>query len=588
MTYRIIRYCLFLLPVLVCVLDADASWQIDPERYHVSVHGQTLCTECHQDASDTQAHPDPANVNKSVSDFFSAETCSDCHESVEDYVDAGEHGGKAIESTRDIENCLACHNPHYDMGSDVPDRFDSNVSAKDQCNACHEEQAHLPSSDSDDKPCMACHTELKNNAGGAVNVSAFCLHCHGDVDGGRFTASFPRIDGRSFLPLAHGDISCLSCHTRAAEYMHGNQPETNCRQCHKRHDEGTAHDAHINISCQACHGGDGMAEKDPETGRVTRTGGSLSGPASRVHEMTIDDERSCTRCHYPGNDLGAAGMVLPAKSLICMPCHTATFSVGDTVTLSSLFIFILGMLSLIYGLLAGRMGDAPESTRMGNLMLVIRNAGGALFSSRVVIIARTLFIDGLCQRPLFTRSPSRWAIHALIFYPFVIRFSWGICALFLSKLFPDLDMTRELLDKNNSIGALLFDVTGLMVILGACLAVVMKKERPAEGFIKMPGHDWIASALLLSIVLVGFILEGMRIAMTGFPVGSQWAFGGNGLAVLFSGTTGIADIYGYVWYAHAVFTGLFVAYLPFSRMLHMITAPVVMAMNRLEKEKEHN
>jgi nitrate reductase gamma subunit len=34
-----------------------------------------------------------------------------------------------------------------------------------------------------------------------------------------------------------------------------------------------------------------------------------------------------------------------------------------------------------------------------------------------------------------------------------------------------------------------------------------------------------------------------------------------------------------VWYLHAVFTGAFIVYLPFSRMLHMIMAPVVMAMN---------
>ena len=38
-------------------------------------------------------------------------------------------------------------------------------------------------------------------------------------------------------------------------------------------------------------------------------------------------------------------------------------------------------------------------------------------------------------------------------------------------------------------------------------------------------------------------------------------------------------IYGYVWYVHAILTGAFVAYLPFSRMLHMIMAPISLAMN---------
>jgi nitrate reductase gamma subunit len=41
----------------------------------------------------------------------------------------------------------------------------------------------------------------------------------------------------------------------------------------------------------------------------------------------------------------------------------------------------------------------------------------------------------------------------------------------------------------------------------------------------------------------------------------------------------LIHLYGYVWYLHAILTGAFVAYLPFSRMLHMIMAPVVMAIN---------
>jgi len=76
-------------------------------------------------------------------------------------------------------------------------------------------------------------------------------------------------------------------------------------------------------------------------------------------------------------------------------------------------------------------------------------------------------------------------------------------------------------------------------------------------------------------MVVGFVLEGLRIAMTGYPPGSAYAFVGDGLSRVFYGATGLDDLYGYVWYGHAILTGLFVAYLPFSRMFHIILAPAV-------------
>jgi len=70
----------------------------------------------------------------------------------------------------------------------------------------------------------------------------------------------------------------------------------------------------------------------------------------------------------------------------------------------------------------------------------------------------------------------------------------------------------------------------------------------------------------------------MRIAMTGTPAGSQYAFLGYVVSRLFTGAN-LSGIYGYMWYGHAILTGAFVAYLPFSRMFHMIMAPVSLSIN---------
>ena len=95
----------------------------------------------------------------------------------------------------------------------------------------------------------------------------------------------------------------------------------------------------------------------------------------------------------------------------------------------------------------------------------------------------------------------------------------------------------------------------------------------------LPSQDRIALIVIGAIVVVGFVLEGMRIAMTGFPRGSEWAFLGYGISELFSQGSRLVNIYGYVWYLHALLSGAFLAYLPFSRLLHIIVAPLVLTMN---------
>ena len=89
----------------------------------------------------------------------------------------------------------------------------------------------------------------------------------------------------------------------------------------------------------------------------------------------------------------------------------------------------------------------------------------------------------------------------------------------------------------------------------------------------------LALVLLGSIVAAGFVLEGLRIAMTGTTGSAAYAFIGFGISRLFFNPEIVTDIYGYVWYVHSALTGAFVVYLPFSRLLHIIWSPVVLALN---------
>jgi nitrate reductase gamma subunit len=202
-----------------------------------------------------------------------------------------------------------------------------------------------------------------------------------------------------------------------------------------------------------------------------------------------------------------------------------------------------------------------------------------IFSNRIISVIKVLILDGLLQRRLFRISISRWFIHALIFFPFLIRFCWGWIALVASNWLPEWQGVWIMLDKNHPLTAFLFDLSGGLVIVGVVLMLARKYALGSIDKLEgLPRADWPAYSLMGGIIIVGFILEGMRIAMTGTPQGSQFSFLGYTISALFAGVD-LTGIYGYIWYAHAIFTGAFVAYLPFSRMFHMIMVPVSLAMN---------
>jgi nitrate reductase gamma subunit len=207
------------------------------------------------------------------------------------------------------------------------------------------------------------------------------------------------------------------------------------------------------------------------------------------------------------------------------------------------------------------------------------NAARAIFSGKFFSVIKTAFLDVFLQRRLYRRSAKRWIIHGLIFFPFVFRFVWGIAGLFASIWLPERSIAWFLLDKNNPTAAFLFDLTGIMILLGVIFAFLRERASRADRPPGLPAQDRWALGLIGGIVGIGFILEAMRIAMTGWPAGSEYAVIGYAISRLFSGITGLVDVYGYVWYIHAILTGAFIAYLPFSRLMHIIIAPVVLAIN---------
>jgi len=571
--------------IVVGARAGDGAWLLEERGFHISSHGQMSCLDCHEDVSDEPLHPDPREVNQNLTDFFSTGKCLVCHDDVEGGLERGVHGSTKVTEPKAYLRCLDCHHPHYQerLGDNRMGRFDPGTSRTQQCGACHKPYDRLPPLSAEDETCMSCHrAPLQEGPSAPAQTTRFCFHCHAKegTPTQRLTGKrVSLIDPDQYMATPHAEVACSECHLHGAQYPHSHQGLGPCTACHTPHDEKVTYDAHLTVACGACHLSDIDPVRDSATGRILWTRERRPEETSAIHHMAIPGEEDCRICHLAGNSLGAASMVLPPKSILCMPCHAATFSVGDTITVLTLILFLAGMIGVMAYWLSGSVPRSPGAGAIQKLLWVLRDTLRHLFSARILPIARAVFWDVLLQWRLFRLSKGRWFIHGLIFWAFGVRFGWGMIGLIGSLWKPQWAFIWAVLDKNDPVTAFLFDLTGIMLMLGVGLVWVRgagtQDRRPAG----LPRRDHLALALIAGIAGVGFVMEGMRIAMTGSPPGAEYAFLGHALSIGFSGISWVEDTYGYVWYLHALLTGIFIAYLPFSRLFHIITAPMVLAMN---------
>jgi predicted CXXCH cytochrome family protein len=593
--YKVLQLVTTIISVLLftgfSATAAQTGWLLNSARFHISAHGQISCQDCHSDVEQQATHPDPTRVNKSLADFFYTERCLECHDSVAEDLAQNLHGSEKVEDPESYDDCISCHHPHEQPWlSDESKKVDPDESPQTQCASCHEHQKELPPFSTEDEACMICHRlPGADDPLAGDRIKNLCFQCHADsgADAQKKTAeAVALIRPDDYQHTAHAQLACTTCHPQAAAYEHVKQQTADCSQCHFSHDEKIAHDTHNLVACEACHLTGVAPLRDLKSKRVLWKRLSNLDEPLRIHKMvSFEDESACRRCHAAGNPVGASAMILPAKSILCMPCHAATFSVGDTTTVLALIVFSAGMgitLLLLLSATAAH-GSRADIAKRPVSPAAVNDAAGR--SARIISFIKALALNVFLQKRLFDRSRLRWMIHGLIFFPMALRFLWGIVALTGSIGVPQSPWVWQLLDKNNALTAFVFDLSGVMILAGIVLALIRSGFESTGRVAGLPKRDRFALILIGSIVLVGFVLEGMRMAMTGAADNAAYAFVGFAVARLFSNATALTEVYGYVWYVHAVLTGVFVAYLPFSRLLHIILSPVVLMMNAAAHHK---
>jgi len=135
----------------------------------------------------------------------------------------------------------------------------------------------------------------------------------------------------------------------------------------------------------------------------------------------------------------------------------------------------------------------------------LRSAAKVVFSSRIATIIRSIFADLLLQQRVYRKSWLRWTAHTLIFFGFIpLLLMHAMDGILTQKLFAGYEPT---------LNPYLFlrNLFGLMVLVGVGLAVYRRITfRPLR--LKTYPSDWAALIFVGGIILSGMLLEGAKMS----------------------------------------------------------------------------
>lgn len=117
------------------------------------------------------------------------------------------------------------------------------------------------------------------------------------------------------------------------------------------------------------------------------------------------------------------------------------------------------------------------------------------------------------------------------------------------------------------------EIAGLLVLFGLLVAVWRRHAGRPPTLEVIPADSW-GFWLLASVIITGFAVEAVRIGVAGDPW-QRLSFVGYALSPLASEldpSTGVA-LHAALWWAHAVLVFVWVASIPYTRYLHLLTLP---------------
>ena len=188
---------------------------------------------------------------------------------------------------------------------------------------------------------------------------------------------------------------------------------------------------------------------------------------------------------------------------------------------------------------------------------------------------------GLSMRSVMERKDTG-LMHAMIYYGFIVLFL-GTVTLELDHIAPT--SLKFLEGAFYQWYSLILDAFGLVFLAGLAWAAIRRWwVRPWRARTKSKPEDALILGLLAFLGISGFAVEGARIALVGRPAFETWSFVGYPLSGLMPQASA-ASIHLALWVTHAVAFLSFLVVLPTTKLRHMFTSPLNMALAPRERPK---
>ncbi|MDP2953890.1 MAG: respiratory nitrate reductase subunit gamma [Chloroflexota bacterium] len=225
---------------------------------------------------------------------------------------------------------------------------------------------------------------------------------------------------------------------------------------------------------------------------------------------------------------------------------------------AAVLIFLIGVM----GNLAFWLGGGPAVSRRARLSWFLRKAPVFILNRRTLW---AFLSQVLLQTQVWRRGRLQWLMSVCL--------TWGTLELFfigsLGDMFRDYGLAS--LSKDEPWFALTNEVGGLMLGTGVAIALYRR------WVLRLPqlGSNWEDSLVLIWLALIaatGYLTEAGRLLSEGVPQGqAAYSFVGQALSRLGPGWGGI---YPYLWWLHAGLSFSLVAYIPYSKLFHIIAGPL--------------
>lgn len=241
--------------------------------------------------------------------------------------------------------------------------------------------------------------------------------------------------------------------------------------------------------------------------------------------------------------LGVYGSNMDAKMMIFTP----VISLASGVFLMAFYVNVLKKLSGIWFL-------------WGNLW--------SRKDLQLSALLRAFVVEVLFQRKLYRNDRIRWMRHILIY--------WGYGGLWLLDLVFFLSIKIMHLPPENRFRLFLdfgLDLYGGILLVGLIMALLRAyavRESKSTMY-----NDTISVGLILLVVVTGFLLEAVRLASSPYESYFAWSFVGLAFASSLRGLNlPLLTLHEGLWIFHAVIASLSIAYIPFSRLVHIFAVPL--------------